>query len=182
MICQWNMKRMEIYLDQGIDLLIRRGWYESTDFWSPSLYRRLIFPVLKREVEFTHQAGAKFGYVMTSGQIPLLDYFLESGLDSLIGVDPVQGTGIDLRLLKERLGRKICLWGGVNAYLTIARGTEREVEEAVEKSISILGPEGFILSPVDVLPDDSGRTWNNMKTMVRTWKRMLGEMQTGPSR
>ncbi len=177
MISQWNMKRMEIYLDEGVDLLVKRAWYESTDFWSPSLYHKLIFPILKREIELTHQAGAKFGYAMTSGQMPLLDYFLKSGIDTLIGVDPVQGKGTNLKLFKEKLGRKICLWGGVNGFLTVERGTEREIEEAVEKSISILGPEGFILAPVDSINDDSERTWNNVKTMIKTWKRELRKIK-----
>lgn len=172
-ISEWNMKRMQVYLEEGVDLYIRRGWYESTDFWSPSLYRKFIFPGLKKEVELTHQAGAKFGYIMSSGVMPLLDDFLELGIDVLIGIDPVQGKGTALKLLKERLDRKICLWGGVNGFLTIERGEEKEVEEAVERSISILGPRGFILSPVDNVTDNSERTWNNVKTMIKTWKRKL---------
>ncbi len=110
---------------------------------------------------------------MTSGQMPLLDYFLKSGMDTLIGVDPVQGKGADLKLLREKLGGKICLWGGVNRHLTIDRGTEREVEEAVEESISILGPNGFILSIVDGIGDCSEHAWNNVKTMIKAWKRKL---------
>jgi len=169
-ISEWNMKRMKVYLDEGIDLLIRRGWYESTDFWSPSLYRKFIFPVLKKEIELVHQAGAKFGYIMTSGVMPLLDDFLQLDMDVLAGVDPVQGKGIDLKLLKERLNEKICLWGGVNGFLTIEGGEEKAVEEAVDESISILGPKGFILSPVDNVREDSGRAWNNIRTMIKTWK------------
>ena len=175
-ISNWNMKRMEVYLEEGIDLLIKRAWYESTDLWSPSIYHQFIFPLLKKEIELVHQAGAKFGYIMTSGIMPLLDDFLELGIDVLIGVDPIQGKGTDLKLLKERLDGKMCLWGGVNGFLTIEKGKEKEVEEAVEKSISILGPEGFILSPVDNVTDNSERTWNNVKTMIKTWKRKLQEM------
>lgn len=167
-ISEWNIKRMEIYLEEGIDLLIRRAWYESTDFWSPSLYHRFIYPVLKKEIELVHQAGAKFGYIMTSGVMPLLGDFLELGIDVLIGVDPVQGKGTDLKVLKERLNGRICLWGGVNGALTIEKGKEKEVEDAVEESISILGPKGFILSPVDNVTDNSERTWNNVKTMIAT--------------
>jgi len=175
-ISKWNMKRMEVYLEEGIDLLIKRAWYESTDLWSPSLYHRFIFPVLKKEVELVHQAGAKFGYIMTSGVMPLLDNFLELGIDVLIGVDPVQGKGTDLKLLKERVDGKMCLWGGVNGFLTIEKGEEKEVEDAVGESISILGPEGFILSPVDNVTDNSKRTWNNVKTMIKTWKIKLQEI------
>ena len=94
--------------------------------------------------------------------------FLELGIDVLIGVDPVQGNGTDLKVLKERLNGRICLWGGVNGSLTIEKGKEKEVEDAVEESISILGPKGFILSPVDNVTDNSERTWNNVKTMIAT--------------
>lgn len=176
-ISKWNMKRMEVYLEESIDLLIKRAWYESTDLWSPSLYHNFIFPLLKKEIELVHQAGAKFGCIMTSGVMPLLDDFLELGIDVLIGVDPVQGKGTDLKLLKERLDGKICLWGGVNGFLTIEKGEEKEVEKAVEESISILGAEGFILSPVDNVTDSSEKTWNNVKTMIKTWKRKLEEMK-----
>ncbi|MBA7535895.1 hypothetical protein ES705_28154 [subsurface metagenome] len=172
-ISEWNIKRMKVYLDEGIDLLIRRGWYEGTDFWSPPLYRKFIFPVLKKEIELVHQAGAKFGYIMTSGMMPLLDDFLQLGIDVLIGVDPVQGKGTDLKLLKERLDEKICLWGGVNGFLTIEEGEEKDVEEAVAESISILGPKGFVLSPVDNVREDSEHAWNNIEIMIKTWKKKL---------
>lgn len=176
-ISEWNIKRMEVYLEEGIDILIKRAWYESTDLWSPSLYHKFIFPLLKKEIELVHQAGAKFGYIMTSGIMPLLNDFLELGIDVLIGVDPVQGKGTDLKLLKERVDGRICLWGGVNGFLTIEKGKEKEVQKAVEESISILGPEGFILSPVDNVTDNSEKTWNNVKTMIKTWKRKLEKMK-----
>ena len=169
-VSTWNIKRMEIYLEEGIDLLVRRAWYEGTELWSPSLYRRFMFPVLKKEMELTHQAGAKFGYIMTSGIMPLLDDFLELGIDVLIGVDPVMGKGTDLKKLKERLSGKICLWGGVNGFLTVERKNREDVEEAVEKAISTLGPKGFILSPVDNVTEGSEKSWENVKTMIERWK------------
>lgn len=33
----WNRPRMQALLDFGVDLFIRRTWYEGTDFWSPAL-------------------------------------------------------------------------------------------------------------------------------------------------
>ncbi len=176
-ISKWNMKRMEVYLEEGIDLLIRRAWYESTDLWSPSLYHKFFFPILKEKVEMVHQAGAKFDYIMKTGEMPLLDDFLKLGIDVLIGVDSVQGIGTDLKLLKQKLGGRICLWGGVNGSLTIERGKKKEVEKAVEESISILGPSGFILSPVDNVTDNTKKTWNNIKTMIKTWKKKLCEIK-----
>ena len=172
MVSDWNRKRMGIYLEDGIDLLIRRAWYESTDLWSPALYHRFMFPVLKKEIEIAHQAGAKFGYIMTSGVMPLLDDFLALGFDVLIGVDPIQGRGTDLKVLKKKLGGKICLWGGVNGYLSVERGNKEEVKEAVEKAMAVLGPEGFILSPVDNVTENSETTWSNAKMLIETWKKL----------
>ena len=34
----------------------------------------------------------------------------------------------------------------------------------------ILGPEGFILSPVDNVRDTSDATWENVLTFVEAWK------------
>ena len=170
-VSDWNRKRMAIYLDEGVDLLVRRGWYEGTDLWSPALYRKFIFPYLKEEIEMVHGAGAKFGYIMTSGVMPLLDDFLELGIDVLIGVDPVQGKGTDLRILKEKLGGSVCLWGGVNGFLTIENGEKEEVQKAIQSAISILGPGGgFILSPVDNVTDASERARDNVRTMIETWQ------------
>lgn len=172
-ISEWNLNRMEIYLDEGVDLLIKRAWYESTDLWSPSLYRKFIVPVLKKEIELTHQAGAKFGYIMTSGVMPLLDDLLNLGIDVLIGVDPLQGKGTDLGLLKQKLGGKICLWGGVNGFLTIENGSKEDVRQAVHNAISTLGPGGgLILSPVDNVRDTSQHTWDNVMTMIGAWKKI----------
>jgi hypothetical protein len=179
LLYNWNRQRMEVFLDAGIDLFIRRGWYEGTDFWSPRLYRQFIFPYLKKEIEMAHQAGAKFGYIMTSGSMPLLDMFVEAGLDVLIGVDPIQGKGTDLAMMKEKLKGKVCLWGGVNGFVTVERGSKEEIREAVGNAIRILAPGGgFILSPVDNIRDTSEETWENVMAMLKAWEEMR-EYPTG---
>jgi len=169
-IGRWNRERMEVALDAGIDLFVRRGWYEGTDFWSPALFRRFVFPWLKEEAELTHQAGAKFGYIMTSGMMPLLDQFIEAGVDVLIGIDPIQGKGTSLAGAKAKLAGRICLWGGVNGFLTIEQGAEGEVREAVDEAMAALAPGGgFILSPVDNVTADTDLAWQNVLTLIERW-------------
>jgi len=171
LLAAWNRQRMEVILEGGVDLFIRRGWYETADFWSPHLYRRFIFPSLQQEAELAHQAGAKFGYIMTTGVMPLLDLFVEAGVDVLIGIDPVQGKGTDLPAVKQKLGGKVCLWGGVNGFLTVERGTPAQVREAVHYAIATLAPGGgFILSPVDNVRDTSQRTWENVRALLEAWR------------
>jgi len=171
MIHVWNRRRMEVVLSAPVDLYIRRAWYEGCDFVTPRFYREAILPRLKAEVDLAHERGAKFGYICSSGTKPMLDFYLEAGIDVLIGVDPVQGTHTDMPLLKEKLGDRICLWGGVSGAVTVEMGTEEEVRSAVHHAIETLGPTGFILSPVDNITVDVPRTWQNIDVLIGEWRK-----------
>lgn len=170
-INQWNRSRMEAYLDFGVDLFIRRAWYEGTDFWSPELYRKYFFPIIREEVQLAHEAGAKYGYILTSGSMLLQDQLLELGIDVLIGADPVQGKGTDLTLMKNHLDGKMCIWGGINGFVTVETGTEEQIEQAVRNAIEKLGPDGLILSPVDNVSDPSDGVWKNVLCLIKAWKK-----------
>ena len=171
MIHIWNKQRMEVVLSAGVDLYIRRAWYEGCDFVTPRFYREAILPRLKAEVALAHERGAKFGYICSSGTKPTLDFYLEAGIDVLIGVDPVQDTRMDMALLKEKVGDRICLWGGVSGAVTVEMGTEEEVRSAVRQAVRTLGRSGFILSPVDNITVDAPRTWQNIDAFVDEWRR-----------
>lgn len=170
MIHLWNLKRMEVVLSGGIDLYIRRAWYEGCDFVVPRFYQREILPRLKKEVALAHERGVSFGYICSSGTKPMLDFYNEAGIDVLIGIDPVQGTYTDMPLMKEKIGKRVCLWGGVSAAVTVERGSEEQIRLAVQHALKTLGPQGMILSPVDNLTVDEPRTWKNIATFIDEWK------------
>ena len=168
-ILEWEMRGMQFLLDtEVVNVIIHRGWYECSDFWSPDLYREFIAPRLARKIQLAHQAGSKFGYIMSTGIMPLLDIFRELDFDILIHVDPIQG-GADLPRLKEDLGDRICFWGGVNSAVTLGRGTRDEIRDAVTFAISTLSPGGgHILSAADALFSDM--PWENLATMIERWR------------
>jgi len=56
------------------------------------------------------------------------------------GLDPVQGTHTDMPLMKEKLAVKCAVWGGVSAAVTVERGAEEDVRQAVRLALSTLGP------------------------------------------
>jgi hypothetical protein len=176
MIHVWNMQRMQVILSARVDLFIRRAWYEGCDFITPRFYRNAILPRLKAEVELSHSYGTKFGYIVTSGTKPMLDYYLEAGIDVLIGVDPVQGTYTDMPLMKNKFDQRICLWGGVSGAVTIEMGTEEQVRSETRKAIDILGPTGFILSPVDNITLDTPLVWRNLESFKEEWRSYSGTM------
>ena len=171
MIHVWNKQRMEVVLSAPVDLYIRRAWYEGCDFVMPRFYRDAILPRLKAEVDLAHEHGAKFGYICSSGTKPMLDFYTDAGVDVLIGVDPIQGTHTDMSLMKEKLGGRTCLWGGVSAAVTVEMGTEEEVRSAVRHAIETLGPTGHILSPIDNITVDAPLTWHNIDIFIDEWRK-----------
>lgn len=173
-IHEWNKRRMTTVLSEGVDIYIRRAWYEGCDFVTPEFYQEAILPFLKIETELAHKYGARFGYICSSGHIPMLDAYLESGIDVLIGLDPIQGTHTDMEVLKKKIGHRICLWGGVSGAITVERGSEKEIREAVRSALNILGPNGFILSPVDNITIDEPRTWKNIEIFIDEWQKNTG--------
>lgn len=166
----WNLRRMEVVLSAPVDLFIRRAWYEGCDFVTPKFYRQAVLPRLRAEADLAHRHGARLGILCTSGLNPMLDFYLEAGIDALIGIDPVQGTHTDMALIRRKLGGRVCLWGGVSGAVTVERGTEAEIHAAVRRAIETLGPDGFILSPVDNITVDAPRTWENLEIFIRAWR------------
>ncbi len=168
-IGQWNRRQIEIMLDPQPDLLIRRAWYETTEFWTPAQYQQFIQPGLKAEAELVHQAPAKFGYIITSAMMPLIPHILAAGVDVIIGVDPVQGKGTDLPRLKQTTMGKTALWGGVSGSMTVELGTAEQTSQAVRQAIDALAPGGgFILSPVDNVRDETPHAWPNVRALIDT--------------
>lgn len=170
----WNRGRMELVLNQGVDLFLRRGWYEGTSFWSPTLYRRFLLPVLQREVDLVHQAGARFGYIMTVGSLQLVDMLLEAGVDVVLGVEDVQDRGMDFLAMKAACRGRMGLWGGVNGFVTIEEGSDEDIRRATTRALESLGPDGFILSPVDNVRDTSAETWRKILLFIDAYHRLVG--------
>jgi hypothetical protein len=171
----WHRERLALHLEAGAELVMRRAWYEGTEFWSPRFYREFILPGLKKEVQMAHQAGARLGYIITSGVTAVADLIIESGADVMVGVDPGEGKGTTLAQVRDLFGGRIGLWGGVNGPLVVEQGTEAETRQAVEEAIGALGPTGrFILCPVDNVRADTEQAWRNVRVLIDTWKTLTG--------
>ena len=168
-ILEWNLRHVRLVSELGgSDMVVHRAWYET--FWSPRLFRTFFAPRIRKEIDYVHRIGAKFCYIMTSGLMPLLEPIAEMGIDALYGIDPVQG-GADLRQIKQRIGDRVCLWGGMNSAVTLASGSAKGVEASVKEAIETLAPSGgFVLAPIDQLFEDT--RWENVLTMIDVWRKL----------
>ncbi|MHB9025133.1 MAG: uroporphyrinogen decarboxylase family protein [Armatimonadota bacterium] len=151
----------------GVDLLVERGWYSSTDFWSPMLFDRYVFPHLCELTALAHRHGKKFAYVMTTGVETLGPRLADAGVDVLYFVDPVQ-DGIHLERARELLSDRMTLVGGTNA-LTLISGDMHRIRDEVHRALDMLGPTNrFILHPVDALFPDT--PWAGIEQMIAAWQ------------
>jgi len=173
-LLEWNIMYLEKIAEPGVaDMVSYRAWYENVSFWPPKVYRTFLFPRVKKLVEVAHRLGVKFCYVISIGIIPLLDLLKDLNIDVLFGIDPVEDKlgGADLQRIKNAAGGDICLWGGVNSYVTLTTGAKQLIETETAQAIRILGPGGgFILSAIDSL--DKQTPWGNIEHMIGIWRKL----------
>ena len=151
----------------GVDMVCQRGWYSSTDFWSPALFDQFVFPHLKELTALAHRHGKKFGYVMTTGVRTLGPRLADAGVDLLYFVDPVM-DGVPLETARDLLGDRMTLVGGTNA-LSLGSGDPERIRREGRTALDVLGPTNrFILHPVDAIFPDT--PWTGVQTMIDAWK------------
>jgi uroporphyrinogen-III decarboxylase len=111
---------------------------------------------------------------MSVGANQFADILRESGVDVVLGVEDVQDHGMNLAQVKKKLGGKVALWGGVNGFLHVEEGSEKEIAAATARALDALGPDGFILSPVDNIRDASEKVWRKVLFFIETWRQSVG--------
>ena len=167
-IAATDVARTELALSSpDVDLIVQRGWYSSTDFWSPALFDRYVFPHLQELAGLVHRHGRKLAYVMTTGVQRLGPRLADAGVDLLYFVDPLQ-DGVDLAWARDELAPRMALVGGCNA-LTVGRGDAARIRREVHLALDTLaGTSRFILHPVDALFPDT--PWAGVEALIAAWQ------------
>jgi len=150
-----------------VDLVVQRGWYSSTDFWSPALFERYVFPHLQELAALVHRHGRKMGYVMTTGVQRLGPRLADAGVDVMYFLDPLH-DGVDLTWARDELAPRMTLIGGTSA-LTVGSGDAKRIRDEVRRAMDALGGTNrFILHPLDALFPDT--PWQGVEALIAAWK------------
>ena len=120
---------------------------------SPAQFAELYLPYLKRFIAALRPYGPLL-YLHMCGRIThLLDLVATTGADCLEPLDEVGHTPV--REVKERLGDRMALMGGVNTIL-LSRGTVEQVWQDCARCIREAGADGrYILAACDMLPTET---------------------------
>ena len=161
----FNIALANTYMDVGMEVWIESGdlAYRSGPMMSPKKFNDLLLPAYKKLVDVIHERGQKI-VLHTDGQItPLLDFTVSCGFDGLHALEPT--AGVDLALVKRKVGDKLCLLGNVDvSHVLTANGTKEDVEAWVKSAIKTAGPGGgYICSATNIHP---GVEPQNLKWMV----------------
>jgi uroporphyrinogen decarboxylase len=130
--------------DAGVDAIMTTDDYcdNRGPMMGKKLFNKFILPGIRRQSEAIHGLGLYF-IKHTDGNLwDILGDLIDSGIDGWHGIQP--RIGMDLALLKERFGDKLCLFGGVDCDTLIA-GTPETVREEVKYAIRHAGPGGGLV-------------------------------------
>lgn len=146
---------------------MQRGWYSSTDFWSPDLFDLFVFPHLCRLTSLAHRYGKKFGYTMSTGVDLLGTRLADAGVDVLFFIDPVMDHITNLKA-RELFGNRMTVVGGISS-VDLSSGDIEKIRHEVRDAMEVLGPTNrFILHPVDSLFPDT--PWKSIEAVIEAWR------------
>lgn len=164
-----NLCQIDLLASAGVDLIIRDGFYETTDFWSPEQIRRFVLPRINREAERAHARGIPLMYTVCTGIMPLLAMYSEALFDGLITYE-TKLAGQRLEPIAAALAGRKCLWGGISDCEDLGRGTPDTVRQAVRDLLAAVGRRGVIVSAVPSIKPD--RPPANVLAFFDEWRRV----------
>ncbi len=139
-----SLAYIEAMLDAGCDAVMTLDDYSGNKgpFMGAERFRRFIAPAIERQVAAAHAKGGIFIKHTDGNTWSILDDLVATGIDGWHGIQP--NIGMDLKLLKERYGDRICLFGGINCE-TLVEGTPEQAAAEARYAMRHAAPGGGLV-------------------------------------
>ena len=123
---------------------------------SPRMYREILKPVHADFISFIKaRTKAKIFFHSDGDVAPLIEDFIEIGIDILNPIQTSAGSMSDLDALKKRFGSNIVFCGGIDSQKILPHGSPAEVRQEVQRVIRTLGPGGgYMVGAVHTVMND----------------------------
>lgn len=171
MYCLSNLKEIKHFVNRTVDYWIELGKkiikakpdgiligddmaYNKGMMMSPKIFRELIFPAMKREVQTLKKISGLPIFFHSDGNLnEVMDDIIGMGFDGLHSLQP--SANMDIERIKIKYGDKLCLMGNVDLNYLLPYGKPEEIEEKVKWLIKVAGRNGgYMLSTCNVLTKD----------------------------
>ena len=134
----WTLRFAEHCIDLGVDMIhISDDWGAQNDLlFSPAMWRELIFPQMKRVVDYVHSRGC-FCSLHSDGCVrKVTEGIAELGLDVVHPWQESAGMGYDLYL--ENYADKFGILGGVCVQSAIGLLPQDKLEAEIRRVFGLL--------------------------------------------
>lgn len=123
---------------------------------SPQMYRDLLKPLHADLIQFIKaRTSAKIFFHTDGDVLPLVDDFIEIGIDILNPIQTSAGKMSDLAAVKKRVGKNLVLCGAIDTHKILPYGSPEDVRQEVKRVIQHLGPDGgYMIASVHTVMDD----------------------------
>ncbi len=123
---------------------------------SPDMYRRVLKPIHADWIEFIRSRTDAALFFHTDGDVfPLIDDFVEMGIDILNPIQTSAGEMANLEALRDRYGKKMVFCGAIDTQRILPHGTPAEIGAEVRRVVEILGADGgYMVSSVHTVMSD----------------------------
>jgi uroporphyrinogen-III decarboxylase len=135
-----------------IDLVETGGGAASSTVISPKIHKEFCVPYDTKIHEALHRAGHMVVYHTCGGMMPILDMIVSNKCDASETLSPpgVGGDITDPAKVKEQIGDKVALIGGMDQFNILTDGTKEEIKREVFRLFEGFGPGGgYIMSACD---------------------------------
>ena len=134
------------------DLIENGGGAASTTVISPAMFEEFTIPYDKQVHDALHGQGFKVVYHTCGGMMPILEKIVENGTDAVETLSP-SGVGGDVDApaeVKQRIGDKVALIGGLDQFNILTSGTPDMIRKEIFRLFEALGKDGgYMVCPSD---------------------------------
>jgi hypothetical protein len=151
---KWMLRALDVQSRQGVDGIMPPGDLGSSTGLcaSPEIFREMVFPHLKAHVDKAHKNGLKVLKHCCGHVWPVIDDLADI-YDAYEGIQA--SAGMDIGKLKERVGERLCLWGGI-WHEHIIMGSTEDIRNDARYAFASAGPGGgFIMGSSHSLAVDA---------------------------
>lgn len=141
------------FAEVGADAIYIGDAWSSASIISPAMFSEYCLPYYAKAAKAFHDIGLKVYLHICGNSGPILEMMADTGVDAIEPLDPLGGVRLDDA--KQRVGRRVCLKGGIST-LTLLNGKEAEIKSEVLRSLEQAGrTPGFIFGTGDDIPRDA---------------------------
>jgi len=151
---QASLNEIKTCLEAGAEVIHVWWFYASISAgWSPRIFEECFAPMIKEQVELTHEYGAVYVYYDDGMIKKTLPFIAQSGTDAFMTLLPAPMGDIDVVEVKEEYGDRMALMGGFDAVNDIQRSTPQAIHDLVGERLPQLKKNGgYLFDASNCLP------------------------------